>query len=471
MSTDPAKSTVKMPMPEQIIAGRYRIISRLGSGGMGLVFLAEQLGAGTKVALKFLDPEPSDETRAARFLREAKVATEVQHPGATQILDLGQDESKRLFMCFELVEGEDLRDLLKREGRLRFGEARAICVQLCQVLGFAHDRGIVHRDVKPENMRVRRDAQGVHVKLLDFGIARLLKDTGARLTAEGMLAGTPRYMSPEQVKDEPIDGRTDQYAVGLMFFELLTGAVAIGGKNITQILMHQIRTVVPPLAWVDPSLANPQIDAVIAKASAKDPNDRYPSMAEFVTALQNLQVDEPAWPAPRPPPSNPASSSLPTREGPQQGPPSRPGESDTLVRHPVQTNEEKRLESTGEPTTQPEREPVARRAEPKTDPKTDPKMEPKTDPKTAPPPAAPLPQGKPPNPYLELPTVPERPMVSRDKATIPSKHERDPSRQKIVGVNVPPAAPEPSPVRWWLWGLLIGLAGMGAAALGWWLTR
>src|SRR4051812_44495369 len=137
---DPSVSTVKMPMPEQIIAGRYRIISRLGSGGMGLVFLAEQLGVGNKVALKFLDPEPSDDTRAARFLREAKVALQVQHPGATQILDLGQDESMRLFMCFELVEGEDLREMIKREGRLKFGEARSICVQVAQVLAFAHDR-------------------------------------------------------------------------------------------------------------------------------------------------------------------------------------------------------------------------------------------------------------------------------------------------------------------------------------------
>ena len=449
MATDPAKSTVKMPMPEQIIAGRYRIISRLGSGGMGLVFLAEQLGVGNKVALKFLDPEPSDDTRAQRFLREAKVALEVQHPGATQILDLGQDESARLFMCFELVDGEDLRDLIKREGRLRFGEARSICVQVAQVLAFAHGRGIVHRDVKPENLRVRRDLGTIHVKVLDFGIARLLKDTGARLTGEGMLAGTPRYMAPEQVKDEAIDGRTDQYALALMFYELLTGAVAIGGKNITQILMHQMKTLVPPLAWVDPALANPAIDAVIAKASSKEPHDRYASMADFITALQGLHVDERAWPEPKSPPANPGNSFVPTRDGDAAPTPTaaRPGESDTLVRQPVQTAQEKRLE----PTTEPDRAPVARRTEPKT-------------------PVAPLPQGKPPNPYLELPTVPERPMVKRDQPTVPSQTVRDPARQKIVGVNVP-AALRPAPVRWWLWGTLITLAGMGAAALGWWFSH
>jgi hypothetical protein len=176
-------------------------------------------------------------------------------------------------------------------------------------------------------------------------------------------------------------------------------------------------------------------------------------MADFITALQGLHVDERAWPEPKAPPANPGNSFVPTRDGDAAPTPSaaRPGESDTLVRQPVQTAQEKRLE----PTTEPDRAPVARR----------------TGPVKSAPPAAPLPQGKPPNPYLELPTVPERPMVSRDKATVPSATVKDPARQKIVGVNVPAAPPKPSPVRWLLWGTLIGLAGLAAAALGWWFTR
>jgi serine/threonine-protein kinase len=213
---------------------------------MGQVFLAEPVSGGPKVAMKFLEPEPGgDDSRVARFLREARVALELQHPGAVQVLDLGRDESSsndpssmRLFMCFELVEGEDLRELLKHEGRLTFSEARDVTLQVAKVLAHAHARGIVHRDVKPENLSVRRDQVGIHVKVLDFGIARLLKDAGVRLTAEGMLAGTPRYMAPEQVNDEPITAAVDQYALGLVFFELLTGLVAVGGKNISQILMH-----------------------------------------------------------------------------------------------------------------------------------------------------------------------------------------------------------------------------------------
>ncbi|MBL8915801.1 MAG: protein kinase [Archangium sp.] len=358
MGSEPI-TTVKMPMPEQIIAGKYRIISRIGSGGMGLVFLAERLGVGNKVALKFLDPEPNDDdTRIQRFLREAKVGLEVQHPGAAQVLDLGRDEEMRLYLAFELVEGEDLRELIKREGRLRFGEAREIALQVAQVLAFAHGRGIVHRDVKPENVRVRRDLGGVHVKMLDFGIARLLKDTGVRLTAEGMLAGTPRYMAPEQVKDEPLDGRTDQYALGLMFFEMLTGAVAIGGKNVTQILMHQMQTVVPPLGFVDPGLSNAPIDAFIARACAKEPAHRFPTMAEFITALKALMVDERAWPGPKTPPAS-SVHVAPTKENKGQ-PLAELVISDTLIRVPERTQLERRLEV----PTDPVREPVHRKSSP-----------------------------------------------------------------------------------------------------------
>ncbi|MFZ5442403.1 MAG: protein kinase domain-containing protein [Myxococcota bacterium] len=403
-------TTVKMPLPDQVIAGRYRIVSRLGSGGMGLVFLAEQVGVGNKVALKFLDPEPSDDdSRIARFLREAKVGLEVQHPNAAQILDLGRDEHSRLFLCFELVEGEDLRDLLKREGRLTFPEARDVALQVAQVLAFAHDRGIVHRDVKPENIRVRRDLAGVHVKVLDFGIARLLRDAGVRLTAEGMLAGTPRYMAPEQVRDEPIDGRVDQYALGLVFFEMLTGAIAMAGKNVSQILLHQIQTLVPPLAWVDPQLGHADVDAFIARACAKSPSDRFASMAEFVRALQALEVDARAWPPPRPPPAS-SSSTAPTRDGrvPEVV---GTGESDTFVREPQRTELERRVEV----PTDPERAPVARTA------------------------AAPV------HEVPELPTEPERPAVSRRAPTVPARGV-GPSRpaiaETVMGTLKPPAPPK-----------------------------
>lgn len=454
--TKPLDTTLTLPAPEQIIAGRYRIVSRLGSGGMGLVFLAEQLGVGNKVALKFLDPEPNgDEARVARFLREAKIGLEVQHPNAAQILDVGRDEQMRLYLCFELVEGEDLRDLIKREGRLPFGEARDIALQVAQALAFAHGRGIIHRDVKPENLRVRRDLAGPHVKVLDFGIARLLKGSGVRLTAEGMLAGTPRYMAPEQVRDEALDGRVDQYALGLVFFEMLSGAVAMSGKNVSQILMNQVQMLVPPLAWVDPQLAHPELDAFIARACAKNPAERFPSMADFIAALKALHVDERAWPPPRPPPgSEGAHREAPTRtEAPP--PPTRREVSDTVVRRPERTE----VEARPEVPTEPDRAPVQRRA-------PAPPLEAVTMPERAkpgppvptysgrgPPPAA-SPQGR-----LEAPTEPERPAVQRREAPPPAVLETS-------------YAELPAAMRPRRWPLVLGLLVLGAlVAAGWYLLH
>lgn len=292
-------STVKLPLPEQIIGGKYRLQQRLGQGGMGYVFHAEKLHLGTQVAVKFLDPEPNaDATRLKRFLQEARVAVEVNHPGAAQLLDAGHDEvTGSLYLVFEYVEGKDVREVLNDEGRLAFDEAKEICIQVSEVLAFAHARGIVHRDVKPENVRMRRDLGGPRVKVLDFGIARLVNQGAVRLTAEGMLAGTPRYMAPEQIRDLPLDARTDIYALGLMLFEMLTGQPAFDGKNLSQVLLRQMNEPVPSLRAVDTLLGHDGVDAFIRRACAKQPLERFQNMEEFVAALKGLQVS--AWPSPR----------------------------------------------------------------------------------------------------------------------------------------------------------------------------
>jgi serine/threonine-protein kinase len=406
----PELVTVRVPVPEQIIAGRYRLVSRLGSGGMGLVFLAEHLGVGNQVAVKFLDPEPgTDDNRVARFLREAKIGLEVNHPGAAQLLDLGRDEAMRLFLVFEYVEGVDLRELLHTEGRLSFDDARGIALKIAETLAFAHQRFVVHRDVKLENIRVRRDLAGVHVKVLDFGIARLLKDQGVRLTAEGSLAGTPRYMAPEQIRDEPVDGRTDGYALGLVLFEMLSGLAAFNGRNLTQILLKQINEPLPKLREVDPALECAALDAFLARACAKRIDERFDSMADFVRALAALQVS--GWPAPRHP-SDPVVAATPAVAG---------GLSKTSVRvdHPTQpegTDELERPLPHPEVPTEPERAPVARRGPPPT--------------------------------------------------TAPLAGPRPDIMSTVVGMKVPPLRP-PS-TRWWVGALALSLLAT-LAVVAWWM--
>jgi serine/threonine-protein kinase len=312
--------TVQGPVPDQVIGGRYRLLEQLGQGGMGVVFLAEQLGVGNRVALKFLGPSPDqDPARVARFLLEAKVALTVAHPGAAQLLDSGRDEAQGLlYLAFEYVEGQDLRALLTAEGRLGFEEARQVVLKVGEVLAFAHERGVVHRDVKPENIRVRRDLGGLHVKVLDFGIARLVKEGAVRLTAEGMLAGTPRYMAPEQVRDEPLDARTDVYAAGLVFYELLTGRTAFEGKNISHLMLMQLQAPLPRVGDVLPQADAAGVDAVLQRACAKVPAERWPSMAAFVAALKSLAPA--TWPAPALRPMVDVHSDAPTLDGRVQAP-------------------------------------------------------------------------------------------------------------------------------------------------------
>jgi serine/threonine protein kinase len=315
-----------------------------------------------------------------------------------------------------------------------------------------------------------------------------------RLTAEGMLAGTPRYMAPEQVRDEPLDGRTDQYALGLMLFEMLTGAVAIGGKNVTQILMHQMQTMVPPLAFVDAQLGNPAIDAFIARACAKEPSHRFPTMAEFITALKGLMVDERAWPAPRAPPA--VSNTAPTRENKGQVRSDEPPLSDTYIRVPERTQLERRLEVPTDPVREPVRRfsspegataplpahlpaspvlvplPVSASNEPSTDPLVGVRGPPQHDltvregsgkRRLAP---AVVPMHAP--PPLELPTDPERPLVSRDRPTVPSRPPPEP-KQTVMGMPLPAEPPRRSSAAWWWLGVVLGVLSL--AAFGYWWVR
>ncbi|MBL8920028.1 MAG: serine/threonine protein kinase [Myxococcaceae bacterium] len=279
----------------RIIGGRYILERQLGAGGMGTVWRASQLGVGNLVAIKFLNEALShDEGLVKRFEQEAKVSLEVMHPGAAQLLDTGRDpKTGQLFIVFEYVEGEDLRARLARDGALPFDEAREIALRVGEVLAAAHARGVVHRDIKPENIRLRRDLGGTHVKVLDFGIAKFRPEANARLTADGAIAGTPGYMAPEQVRAEPLDGRADVYALGLVTYEMVTGLHAFASKSAPALLVDQMSTPMPTLLTRAPGRAFPELDAVLQKACAKDPAQRYQTAKDFVQALKALP--SPPW--------------------------------------------------------------------------------------------------------------------------------------------------------------------------------
>jgi serine/threonine-protein kinase len=253
---------------------------------MGEVYLAHQVGVGNRVAVKFLAlPPGASEAYSARFLAEARVGVTLTHPGIAQVLDAGSEPDGTLFIVFEYADGEDLRHHLAREGHFTWARAKEIISKVGEALAFAHSRGVVHRDIKPENIRVRTDLVGTHVKVLDFGIARLSGD--ARLTAEGSFSGTPAYMAPEQALGEDVDGRADIYCLGLLLFELLSGRQAVDVPSPAAALMAQLEAPLPRLGDVSPR-ASPAIDAFLARACAKRPADRFADVVSFLRALHEL---------------------------------------------------------------------------------------------------------------------------------------------------------------------------------------
>ncbi|ATB48864.1 serine/threonine-protein kinase [Corallococcus macrosporus] len=271
----------------RVVAGRFRILRRLGQGGMGSVYLAEQVGIGQQVAMKFLNSGLSmDPDVARRFLNEAKSYARVAHPNAVTLHDFGQDEEGSLYISMEYVEGDDLKSLLTTCGRLALDEAVDIVLQVADVLAYAHARQVIHRDLKPENIMVRQGMRGWHVKVLDFGIARIT-DGATRLTVQGSVAGTPRYMSPEQAMGLDVDARADVYAVGIVLFELLTGQQPFDGNSVSEIMQKQVHQPMPRLTQVVAEFQHPAVDAVIQKATAKRREERYATMEAFASDLVN----------------------------------------------------------------------------------------------------------------------------------------------------------------------------------------
>ena len=258
----------------------YRVDSRLGQGGMATVYLAIQQSFEREVALKVMSPLlNSDPSFAARFKREAHIVAQLNHASIVPVFDVGEHQSYHYLSMEYLPAGDLKRRILDRERNLNL--ALKVCMALCAALEIAHRKGFIHRDIKPENILFREDGTPV---LTDFGIARAL-DSGRSMTMAGMLVGTPDYMSPEQVKGLELDGRSDLYSVGVVFYEILTGSVPFKSDSALSVALKQVGEPLPPLP---PEYAEYQ--EFLNCLTAKDREERFASGAEVVRALRLLSV-------------------------------------------------------------------------------------------------------------------------------------------------------------------------------------
>src|SRR5882672_3432014 len=282
-------SNVSAPAELQsALADRYVIERELGSGGMATVYLARDVKHRRFVALKVLSPALAASLGADRFLREIELAARLQHPHIVTVFDSG-DAGGILWYTMPYVEGETLRARLLREHQLPLGEALRIATEAARALEFAHQHGVLHRDVKPENLLLTTDGSTM---VADFGIARPWGEM-SKLTQSGVVVGTPAYMSPEQAAGErALDARTDVYALGCVLYEMLAGEMPYSGPNAQAVLAKRLSEPAPSLRTTrDLPVA---IERTVARALARTPADRYASAAEFARALQS--VDRPARP-------------------------------------------------------------------------------------------------------------------------------------------------------------------------------
>jgi len=267
--------------PSRIRIGRYAVLDRIGRGGMGMVYRALDEDLEREVALKVLTIEGgSDGESRQRFSVEAKAAAQLQHRNIVTIYELGEAQGHP-FIAMELLEGVDLESLMRSGERLLLAEKLEIVGQVCRGLAYAHERHIVHRDVKPSNIRLLDD--GV-VKLVDFGIAKLV---GVNLTQSGMVVGTVHYMSPEQVRGAALDGRSDVFSAGIVLQELLSGARPFEGNSATEVLYKIVHSPAPPLQ-LPPDSATDRLQRILDRALAKDLDQRYPSAAMMADELAGV---------------------------------------------------------------------------------------------------------------------------------------------------------------------------------------
>ena len=272
------------PFVGKVIDGRYEIQQRVGEGGMGVVYRARQMSIDRVIALKMLNAQmQGDQQWVQRFYNEAKACSRLQHPNTIRMFDFGQTQDGRLFMTMEFLDGVSLRDALQR-GPLAAHRVVKVLIQCCASLAEAHSIGIIHRDIKPDNVFLLNMAGSPDfVKLLDFSVAKLLE--GDRMkTQAGVVFGTPQYMSPEQGRGLPLDARSDLYALGVLAYEMLVGTVPYNDDNPMIVIQMQRDAPVPPM----PDSVPYPVQMVVRRAMEKDPSRRYQSSGEMMQHCQQV---------------------------------------------------------------------------------------------------------------------------------------------------------------------------------------
>ncbi len=266
--------------------GGYRVQAFVADGAMGRVYEAGRIADGCHAAIKVLHPKvATDPIAVERFKREFETAEELAHPHIVKVFDFGTTEDGSWFLAMEFLKGEELGERIRREGAQPFARIVRILSQMAEALDHAHSFGVIHRDLKPDNVFLVTTEEGDEIRILDFGTVKLQMDVGPKLTAFGTTIGSPYYMSPEQAMGaQDVDQRTDVFAVGAILYELLTGKVAFDGKNVAQVLMRIVNEPTPVPSFLVPELPT-ELDAVVEAGCAKSKETRYGSVGELADAF------------------------------------------------------------------------------------------------------------------------------------------------------------------------------------------
>lgn len=277
----------------EVVNEKYRIVEAIGSGGMGDVFLGLNEPLGQKVAIKFLNQKfTSDEKIVLRFLNEARSYCRVNHPNAVTLLEYGQHTDGSLYLITEFIDGKSLTDVIREVGPLSTEVILSVGMQVCEVLNAAQKQGVIHRDLKPDNLMLVEGSRGRYaVKVLDFGIAKIADDDNGAMTETGSVFGTPEFMSPEQARGDTVDSRCDLYALGIILYFMATARLPFRGKNKFAILNKQLNEEPrPPSKAREGVEVHPSLEEIILECLQKDRTKRYQSAEEIIDALESVDL-------------------------------------------------------------------------------------------------------------------------------------------------------------------------------------